>query len=74
MDAEQSLSGGICWATFNYRVQTMLITILIIILVLWLLGSFPRSGAYNANWGYAPIGGGTLIILIVLIVLLSQGY
>jgi hypothetical protein len=52
----------------------MLITVLIILLILWMLGSFPRAGAYNANWGYAPIGAGTLIILIILIVLLSQGY
>jgi hypothetical protein len=49
----------------------MLMTILIVLLVLWLLGSFPRQGAYNAGWGYAPVGGGTIIIIILLILVLS---
>jgi hypothetical protein len=56
------------------RGSDMLITILVVLLILWLLGAFPRAGAYNANWGYAPIGAGTIIIIIVIIVLLSQGY
>ena len=31
-------------------------TILLIILILMLLGAFPRWG-YNRNWGYGPSGG-----------------
>lgn len=31
-------------------------TILLIILILLLLGAFPRWG-YNQNWGYGPSGG-----------------
>ncbi len=49
----------------------MLTTILIILLVLWLAGAFPRAGAYNANWGYAPVGLGTIVIIVVLLLLLS---
>ena len=50
----------------------MLTIILVILIILWLGGSFPRSGAYNANWGYAPVGLGT-ILLIVLLVLVLDG-
>lgn len=45
-------------------------TILIILLVLFLLGVFPRAGAYSANWGYLPSGGIGLILLIVIVLLL----
>jgi hypothetical protein len=50
----------------------MLGTILIIVLILALLGAFPRAGAYNAGWGYAP-GGIVGILLIIVIVLLLTG-
>ncbi len=50
----------------------MLTIVLVVLLVLWLGGSFPRAGAYNANWGYAPVGLGTILI-IVLLVLVLQG-
>lgn len=49
----------------------MLTLILVILLILWLGGSFPRAGAYNANWGYAPVGLGTILIIVLLILLLS---
>lgn len=52
----------------------MLTTILIVLLILWLVGAFPRAGAYNARWGYAPVGAGTIILIILLIVVLSGGY
>jgi hypothetical protein len=45
-------------------------TVLIIILVLLLLGAFPRPGAYNADWGFYPAGGIGLLLLILLILLL----
>ena len=47
----------------------MIGTILIVLLILMLLGSFPRFG-YNRNWGYAPFGGLGLILLIVIILVL----
>ena len=49
----------------------MLRTILIIILILALLGSFPLW-PYSAGWGYGPSGGLGLILLI-LIVLIVMG-
>ena len=49
----------------------MLMTILIILIILWLAGAFPRAGAYNANWGYAPVGLGTILLIILLVLLLS---
>ena len=51
----------------------MLTTILIILLVLWLAGAFPRQGAYNANWGYAPVGVGTILLIILLVAVLNNG-
>ena len=50
----------------------MLGTILLIVLLLALIGAFPRQGAYSANWGYYP-SGGIGVALIVVIVLLVMG-
>ncbi len=44
----------------------MLGTILIVILVLLLIGAFPRWD-YNNHWGYAPFSGLTLVLIIILI-------
>ena len=44
----------------------MLGTILIILLILAVLGAFPRWG-YSRDWGYWPSGGLGLALLIVLI-------
>ncbi len=44
-------------------------TILLIILILMLLGAFPRWG-YNRNWGYGPSGGLGLVVVIILILVL----
>ena len=49
----------------------MLGTILLVLLVLALLGSFPAYG-YNRSWGYGPSGGLGLVV-VVLIVLLLMG-
>lgn len=49
----------------------MLGLILIIVLVLVLLGSFPRYG-YSRNWGYGPSGGIGLILLIVIVLVLLK--
>ena len=47
----------------------MLGTILIILLILLLLGAFPRWG-HSRRWGYGPSGGLGLILIIVLILVL----
>ncbi|MGN6652969.1 DUF3309 family protein [Trinickia sp.] len=44
----------------------MLGTILLIILILLLIGSFP-AWPYSRSWGYGPTGGLGLIVLIVII-------
>jgi hypothetical protein len=43
--------------------------ILLVILILLLIGAFPRW-PYSRNWGYWPSGGVGTILLIVLILLL----
>lgn len=45
-------------------------TILIIILILLLLGAFPRWG-YNSGWGYGPSGVVGVLLIIVIILLLT---
>jgi hypothetical protein len=47
----------------------MLGTILLVLLVLFLVGTLP-TWPHSANWGYAPSGGIGLVLLIVLILLL----
>ncbi len=49
----------------------MLGTILLIVLLLALVGAFPRW-SYNKSWGYAP-SGGVGVVLIVLLILLLMG-
>jgi uncharacterized protein DUF3309 len=51
------------------RGETMLGVILLIVLILLLLGAFPRWG-YNRNWGYGPSGGLGLLLVIVLVLVL----
>ena len=45
-------------------------TILIVVLLLMLLGAFPRW-PHSREWGYAPSGGLGLVLLIVLILVLA---
>lgn len=47
----------------------MLGTILVVILILMLLGTFP-TWSYSRNWGYGPSGGLGLVVVILLILLL----
>jgi len=50
----------------------MLGTVLIILLVLALLGAFPRWG-YSRDWGYWPSGGvGLALLIVVILVLLGR--
>jgi hypothetical protein len=44
-------------------------TILLIILILLLIGAFP-AWPYSSGWGYYPVGGVGLILLIVIILAL----
>jgi hypothetical protein len=51
--------------------MSMLGTILLIILVLALLGSFP-AWSYSRGWGYGP-SGISLVLVIVIVLLLVTG-
>jgi hypothetical protein len=53
------------------RGNTMLSTILIVILILLLIGALP-AWPYSTGWGYYP-GGGLGLILIIVIVLALAG-
>jgi hypothetical protein len=47
-------------------------TILVIILILILLGVFPRWG-YSSGWGYGPSGlVGVVLIIVLILVLLGR--
>jgi hypothetical protein len=45
-------------------------TILIVILVLMLLGAIP-TWPHSRSWGYAPSGGLTLVVVILLALMLT---
>ncbi len=47
----------------------MLGTILVVVLVLALLGALPRW-SHSREWGYAPTGGISLALVIVVILVL----
>jgi Protein of unknown function (DUF3309) len=47
-----------------------MITILLVILVLMLLGALP-AWPHSRSWGYAPSGGLTLIVVILVVLMLS---
>lgn len=44
-------------------------TILLIVLILLLIGAFPRW-PHSRGWGYAPTGGVGLLLVIVIVLLL----
>ncbi len=46
-------------------------TILLILLVLLLLGSLPTYG-YSRNWGYAPSGIASLLVIVLLVLLVMN--
>tara|TARA_B100000378_G_C17937500_1_gene375512 strand:+ start:326 stop:637 length:312 start_codon:yes stop_codon:yes gene_type:complete len=64
-------AGVLCPTDFPER-ETMLGTILLIIIILLLIGALPRWG-YSRTWGYGPSGGLGLVLLIVIILLIA-GY
>jgi hypothetical protein len=47
----------------------MLGTVLIVILILALLGVFPRW-SHSRDWGYVPSGGVGLVLIVVVILIL----
>jgi hypothetical protein len=47
----------------------MLGTILIVVLVMALLGVWPRW-SHSRDWGYAPSGGVGLVLVIIVVLLL----
>ena len=50
----------------------MLGTILLIVLILMLLGSFPVY-PHSRNWGYYPSGGlGTILLIVLILVLIGR--
>jgi hypothetical protein len=49
--------------------QAMIGTVLIVILILALLGVFPRW-SHSRDWGYAPSGGVGMVLLIVVVLIL----
>jgi len=50
----------------------MLGTLLLVVLILMLIGVFPRW-PHSRSWGYGPSGGLGLVVVVVLILLL-MGY
>jgi sterol desaturase/sphingolipid hydroxylase (fatty acid hydroxylase superfamily) len=48
---------------------TLMRNIVLIILILLLIGAFP-AWPYSSGWGYYPVGGIGLVLLIVLILVL----
>lgn len=44
-------------------------TILLIVLILMLVGALP-TWPHSDSWGYAPVGGVGLLVLIVIVLLL----
>ncbi len=47
-------------------------TLLIVVLVLLLIGVFP-AWPYSRGWGYYPMGGLGLLLVVVLVVALMAG-
>jgi len=50
----------------------MLSTVLLVVLILLLIGAFPRW-PHSAGWGYGPSGVlGTILIIILILILLGR--
>jgi hypothetical protein len=50
--------------------NSMLRTVILILVILLLLGSLP-AWPYSAGWGYYPSGGLGLVLLILVVLLLA---
>lgn len=49
----------------------MLGTVLLVLLILMLLGAIP-AWPHSRNWGYAPTGGLSLVLVILVILILMR--
>jgi Protein of unknown function (DUF3309) len=50
----------------------MLATVLVVVLILALVGAFPRW-SHSRQWGYVPTGGvGLALLIVVILVLLGR--
>lgn len=47
----------------------MISLLLIILLIVLIVGAFPRW-PYNQAWGYYPVGGFGLVLIVILLILL----
>ena len=48
----------------------MLRTVLLIVLILFILGSLPLW-PYSSGWGYYPSGGFTLVLIVLIVLALA---
>ena len=56
----------------KYEEESMLGTILIVLLVLFLVGALPTWN-HSRSWGYAPSGGvGVVLVIVVILLLLGR--
>lgn len=55
--------------TFVKEITVSIVSILLIVLILMLVGAFPRW-PHSRSWGYGPSGGLGLVFIILLILLL----
>lgn len=50
----------------------MLSTVLLVVLILLLVGSFPRW-PHSSSWGYGPSGVlGTVLVIVLILILLGK--
>lgn len=60
------------WTPSDLERNIMLGTVLVVLLVLMLLGSFP-TWPHSRNWGYYPSGGlGAVLAIVVILLLLGR--
>jgi hypothetical protein len=68
---EQKFYSGFNGATLTFvkEITMSIVTILLIVLILMLVGAFPRW-PHSREWGYGPSGGLGLVFVVLLILLL----
>ncbi len=63
---------GMYWVSKAHRGNTMLRTILLVLLILLVLGSLP-TWPYSTGWGYYPSGGlGLLLVILVVLIVVKK--
>jgi hypothetical protein len=56
---------------FEFLGESQMRLVLVILLVLLLIGSFP-VWPYSTAWGYYPTGGVSLLVIIVVVILFAR--